>query len=43
MRNGAHASDSPPSALRERRIVGLLEPDKDTCDVIEIVNEFIEN
>ncbi|MCD6303984.1 MAG: nucleoside-diphosphate kinase, partial [Planctomycetes bacterium] len=23
MRNGAHASDSPENALRERRIVGL--------------------
>lgn len=42
MRNGAHASDSPQNAIRERRIVGLLEPDKDTCDVIEIVNEFLE-
>jgi nucleoside diphosphate kinase len=37
MRNGAHASDSPENALRERRIVGLYETEKDTCDITEIV------
>lgn len=32
MRNGAHASDSSESALRERRIVGLMgdEPAEET-------------
>ncbi len=37
MRNGAHASDSPENALRERKIVGLLESERDTCDMVEIV------
>ena len=37
MRNGAHASDSPENALRERKIVGLYETEKGTCDMIEIV------
>ena len=41
MRNGAHASDSPENALRERKIVGLAETEKDTCDVSEIVGEYL--
>ena len=40
MRNGAHASDSPENAMRERKIVGLAETDTDTCDVVEIVREY---
>ncbi|MCK5114041.1 MAG: nucleoside-diphosphate kinase [Phycisphaerae bacterium] len=42
MRNGAHASDSPESAIRERKIVGLA-PDSeiDTCDVQKIIREYL--
>lgn len=43
MRNGAHASDSPASAVRERKIIGLAtESDADTCDVIQIINKYLE-
>jgi len=42
MRNGAHASDAASSALRERRIVGLLETEKDTCDVQRIVYPYLK-
>jgi len=41
MRNGAHASDSPENALRERRIIGLAEPETDTCDVEQIIREYL--
>jgi len=41
MRNGAHASDSAESAIRERRIVGLLDSDKGTCDMAEIIGEYL--
>ena len=41
MRNGAHASDSPANALRERRIVGLVESERDTCDVADTINEYL--
>ena len=41
MRNGAHASDSPDNALRERRIVGLAEPEADTCDVTDIIGQYL--
>ncbi len=37
MRNGAHASDSPENALRERRIIGLDKTEQETCDVREII------
>jgi len=37
MRNGAHASDSVENAMRERKIVGLVETESDTCDLIEII------
>ncbi len=40
MRNGAHASDSPDSATRERKIVGLAENDPKTCDVTQIINQY---
>lgn len=43
MRNGAHASDSVENALRERRIVGVAESEKGTCDVMEIINDYIAN
>jgi nucleoside diphosphate kinase len=42
MRNGAHASDSPESALRERKIVGLLENEKNTCDAVEIIRSYLK-
>lgn len=41
MRNGAHASDSPASAVRERGIVGLLEGEKDACDVSAIIHAYL--
>jgi len=41
MRNGAHASDSPESALRERRIVGLAEPEPEPCEVARIIHEYL--
>jgi nucleoside diphosphate kinase len=43
MRNGAHASDSVENALRERRIVGLMEDsEKTTCDVAELIHDYLE-
>ena len=39
MKNSAHASDSPENALRERRIVGLL--DQDECQVSIIINQYL--
>jgi len=43
MRNGAHASDSPENAIRERRIVGLLETEADaeSCDVCRTINQHV--
>ena len=41
MRNGAHASDSPDNALRERAIVGLAESEADTCDVAQIIQDYL--
>lgn len=41
MRNGAHASDSPENALRERGIVGLYETETGVCDVARIVNDYL--
>ncbi len=43
MRNGAHASDSPENAIRERRIVGLFENETDTCDVAELINAYLND
>ncbi len=37
MRNGAHASDSVENAMRERKIVGLVETEPDTCDLQQII------
>ena len=42
MRNGAHASDSEENALRERKIVGLSDSEKYTCDVRDIIHEYLE-
>ncbi len=41
MRNGAHASDSPESAVRERKIVGLAKTETDTCDLKQIIEEHL--
>ena len=41
MRNGAHASDSVENALRERKIIGLTETEKDSCGVQEIIREYL--
>jgi nucleoside diphosphate kinase len=42
MRNGAHASDAPENAVRERRIVGLLEGEQTTpCDFQKIIYDHI--
>jgi nucleoside diphosphate kinase len=41
MRNGAHASDSPENAMRERKIVGLAETERDTCDVKELIEAYL--
>jgi nucleoside diphosphate kinase len=43
MRNGAHASDSPDNAIRERKIVGLFAGETDTCDVAELINAYLSN
>jgi len=41
MRNGAHASDSEASALRERRIVGLDKTENGPCDVQQIIEAYL--
>ncbi|MBN1941995.1 MAG: nucleoside-diphosphate kinase [Phycisphaerae bacterium] len=42
MRNGAHASDSPENAMRERRIVGLADDsERDACDFAEIIRDHL--
>lgn len=43
MRNGAHASDSPDNAIRERKIVGLMDTEADdaSCDVVRLINEAL--
>jgi len=42
MRNGAHASDSPENALRERKIIGLAdESERDTCDFADVIHNYI--
>lgn len=42
MRNGAHASDSPENAIRERKIVSMAaESETDTCDFVQIINEYL--
>jgi hypothetical protein len=41
MRNGAHASDSEDNALRERKIIGLADREKKTCDVKQLVEEYL--
>ena len=41
MRNGAHASDSPASAMRERGIVGLPDDEPKPCDVKRIIDAYL--
>jgi nucleoside diphosphate kinase len=41
MRNGAHASDSPQSATRERGIVGLERTESESCDICRIIDEYL--
>ena len=41
MKNAAHASDSIESAIRERRIVGLL--DKDDPEIIRVVEQYLQS
>ena len=43
MRNGAHASDSAENALRERKIVGLAATETGTCDVAEVINNYLKS
>jgi len=42
MRNGAHASDSPENAVRERKIIDLVETETDTCDVSEMIYAYLD-
>lgn len=42
LRNAVHASDSPESVKRERKIIGLIKDDK-TCDIRQIINRYIKN
>jgi len=41
MRNGAHASDSPENAERERRVLGLWR-EEGPCDVRTIIEAYLE-
>jgi nucleoside diphosphate kinase len=41
MRNGAHASDSPENAIRERKIVDLWEAETDSCDIGQRIEEYL--
>ena len=43
MRNGAHASDSPQSAQRERKIVGLDATEgPDECEFAQIIYQYLD-
>ena len=41
MRNGAHASDSPENAMRERKILGLGTDRSDSCLAKQIIEEYL--
>jgi nucleoside diphosphate kinase len=41
LRNAVHASDSPASVIRERKIIGFNK-DKTTCDINQIINRYIK-
>jgi nucleoside diphosphate kinase len=42
MRNGAHASDSPENAIRERAIVGLSGDEPEPCEITRIIREHLD-
>ena len=42
LRNAVHASDSPASVIRERKIIGFNK-EKKTCDINQIINQYIKN
>ena len=42
MRNGAHASDSPENALRERRIVGLADGEPHAAHFKDVIEKHLE-
>ncbi len=42
LRNAVHASDSPASVIRERKIIGFNK-EKKTCDIQQIINRYIKN
>ena len=42
LRNAVHASDSPASVIRERKIIGFNK-EKKTCDINQIINRYIKN
>jgi len=42
LRNAVHASDSPESVIRERKIIGLYK-DENTCDIKQIINRYLKN
>ncbi len=41
LRNAVHASDSPASVIRERKIIGFNK-EKKTCDINQIINRYIK-
>jgi len=43
MRNGAHASDSVESAERERKIVGLVQTETDTCGLRTVIEQYLDS
>jgi nucleoside diphosphate kinase len=42
MRNGAHASDSAESALRERRIVGLADGEPYAAHFKDVIEQYVK-
>ncbi len=42
LRNAVHASDSPASVIRERKIIGFNK-EKKTSDINQIINRYIKN
>ncbi len=42
MRNGAHASDSPENAMRERNIIGMAENEIENCDITNLIREHLQ-
>ncbi len=42
MRNGAHASDAPENAIRERNIIGLTEDEGDQPDIVVLINKYLD-